>query len=118
MDACLTVELEVVVALVEGDGAVVRAVVLQPHLGVLGHLGGAAVDKLARGTGPGPVGRIHDGAGELSTILSLGMYLMYNYSCQYSMIVLGPFKICHSAISTPDFEEYVHLFDRVLFTDN
>ena len=68
MDACLTVELEVVVALVEGDGAVVRAVVLQPHLGVLGHLGGAAVDKLARGTGPGPVWRIHDGEGELSTI--------------------------------------------------
>ena len=54
MGACPTVEFEVVVALVEGDGAVVRAVVLQPHLGVLGHLGGAAVDKFARRTGSGP----------------------------------------------------------------
>ena len=105
MDACLTVEFEVVVALVEGDGAVVRAVVLQPHLGVLGHLGGAAVDKLARGTGSRPVWCIDDGAGELSPKISLGMY-----SCsQYSIMVLGRFKICHSAIPTPDFEEYVHL---------
>ena len=48
--ACLTVEFEVVVALVEGDGAVVGPVVLQRHLGVLGHLGRAAVDKLARRT--------------------------------------------------------------------
>ena len=54
MVACLTVEFEVVVASVEGDGAVVRAVVLQPNLGVLGHLGGAAVDKLARRTRSGP----------------------------------------------------------------
>ena len=104
MDACLTVQFEVVVALVEGDGAVVRAVVLQPHLGVLGHLGGAAVDKLARGTGSRPVWCIDDGAGELSPKISLGMY-----SSQYSILVLGRFKICHSAILTPDFEEYVHL---------
>ena len=45
-----------VVALVEGDGAVVRAVVLQAHLRVLGNLGRAAVDKLARGTGSRPEG--------------------------------------------------------------
>ena len=50
MVACLTVEFEVVVALVEGDGAVVGPVVLQRHLGVLGNLGRAAVDKLARRT--------------------------------------------------------------------
>ena len=48
--ACLTVEFEVVVALVEGDGAVAGVVVLQRHLGVLGNLGRAAVDQLARRT--------------------------------------------------------------------